>query len=804
VPQLFNNSTAFGKPGIEPRWTSARKDGIGTAYSVASRVWFTLWQGIVTEIYYPTVDRPQIRDWQILVSDGETFFHEEKRDMQTRTEYVQEDALAFRVIHEHPMGYKIEKTVISDPHTPCVIQHIKVTAPPELRKKLKFYSLCSPHCQGGGKDNDAHAAEVNGKRILVAHKKNTWLAMGASVDFTKTSCGYVGFSDGWTDLEDNFVMDWEFECATAGNVAIMGEFTLPESGEFTLALGFGHGLNNAVTALLQTLSFPFEQQLERFCVQWQRASKLNDELCKQSTDNGFLLRASHKIMLAHEDKLNPGAFIASLSVPWGQAKGDEDLGGYHLVWPRDMVNTTTGLLAAGRDDTPLRALTFFACNQLPDGRFPQNFWISGEPYWSGVQLDEVAFPIMLAWRMKSHNRLRGFDPYNMAMKAASFLILNGPITQQDRWEEVAGFSPSTLAANIAALICASSFARSRNDDATAEFLQDYADYLRCHLEEWTVTTCGDLHPDIAEHFVRVNPMLDVRDQTSPNDAQVFIANRAPNLQSNFPARNLVDAGFLELVRYGILSPHDPLIKQSVQVVDHVLKVDTPFGPCWRRYNHDGYGNGEQGQPFTGVGVGRAWPLLTGERGHYELAAGNDVKPYIQAMERFATCGGTLPEQVWDTTDIPDARLFLGKPTGSAMPLVWAHSEYVKLLRSASDGKVFDLIPEVAQRYQNSTCKLIEMWHHGWQIPEVRPNFVLRIVAPEPFVLTFTFDGWSSNSVQQSSCTGIDVHFADVQIPPSQSAPLEFTFFWKKRDAWEGKNYHVGIKAAVHFSRTSRA
>jgi glucoamylase len=406
--------------------------------------------------------------------------------------------------------------------------------------------------------------------------------------------------------------------------------------------------------------------------------------------------------------------------------------------------------------------------------------------------------------MKSHNRLRGFDPYNMAMKAASFLILNGPITQQDRWEEVAGFSPSTLAANIAALICASSFASAKGDSATAEFLQDYADYLRCHVEEWTVTTCGDLHPEVTEHFVRVNPLLDIRYPTTPNDAQVFIANRAPNAQSNFPARSIVDAGFLELVRYGIMSPHDPLIVQSLQVVDHVLKVDTPFGPCWRRYNHDGYGNGVDGRPFTGVGVGRAWPLLTGERGHYELAAGHDVKPYIETMERFATCGGTLTEQVWDTDDLPDARLFLGKPTGSAMPLVWAHSEYIKLLRSASDGKVFDLIPEVAARYQSSTCKLIEMWHHGWQIPEVRPNFTLRVLAPEPFQLALTTDGWDSNTSLHSSCTGLDVHFVDILIPPAQHAPLEFTFFWKKRDVWEGKNYHVAIKAGVHFSRTSRA
>lgn len=795
MPQLHNRTVAFGQPGIEPRWTSARKEGIGTAYSVASRIWFTIWQGIVTEIYYPTVDRPQIRDWQLLITDGESFFHEEKRDLTSKLEYVTEDSLAFRITQESAdAGYKLEKTIIADPHTPCILQHVKIIAPDQLLPKLRFYSLCSPHCGGGGADNDAYVCTVNGRKILVANKRNQWMAMGATVPFSKASCGYVGYSDGWQDISDNMHMDWEFDSATAGNVAITGELDLQGKTEFTMALSFGHGLNNAVTALLQTLAYSFHSQLERYCIQWQRTGKIDERLLAHTHDSGFLLRASHKILLAHEDKLNPGAFIASLSVPWGQAKGDEDLGGYHLVWPRDMVNTATGLLAAGRHDTPLRALTFFACNQLEDGRFPQNFWISGEPYWSGIQLDEVAFPIMLAWRIHSLDGLRGFDPYPMVQKAVSFLILNGPITQQERWEEVSGFSPSTLAANIAALVCAASFARQRGDQQSADFIIDYADYLRCHLEDWTVTNCGELHPDIKQHFIRVNPIHDPREPIHPDSAQVYIANLAPDEPHAFPARNIVDAGFLELVRYGILSPHDPLIEKSLEVVDYVLKVDTPFGPCWKRYNHDGYGQRADGSPFTGVGVGRAWPLLTGERGHYELAAGKDPTPYIEALERFATCGGTLPEQVWDSTDIPEMRLFLGKPTGSAMPLAWAHSEYIKLLRSTADRRVFDLIPEVVARYQEAaaTCKLIEIWHMEWQIPRVHPNFTLRIIAGERFRLMFSFDEWQNNQSLDSKCTAFGVHYVDLEMPPRQQAPLQFTFFWHEKQSWHGTNYSVEI------------
>jgi glucoamylase len=248
------------------------------------------------------------------------------------------------------------------------------------------------------------------------------------------------------------------------------------------------------------------------------------------------------------------------------------------------------------------------------------------------------------------------------------------------------------------------------------------------------------------------------------------------------------------VRYGILSPHDPLVKQSLQVVDHVLKVDTPFGPCWRRYNHDGYGQRDDGGPFVGVGRGRAWPLLTGERGHYELAAGNDPTPYSEALERFATDGGTLPEQVWDTDDIPDNRLFLGRPTGSAMPLVWAHSEYIKLLRSAADGKVFDVIPEVVARYQHApqTCKLIEMWHLRWQVPEVRPNFTLRILGGEPFRLLYTVSGWETSDGIDSAETSFGIDYVDIYFPIGQQAPLEFTFHWKASDRWQGENFKVAV------------
>ncbi|HEY9791588.1 MAG TPA: glycoside hydrolase family 15 protein, partial [Candidatus Obscuribacterales bacterium] len=531
------------------------------------------------------------------------------------------------------------------------------------------------------------------------------------------------------------------------------------------------------------------------CQQWERADKKDHRLYAFALDEGRLYEASYKTLIAHEDKLNPGAFIASLSIPWGESKGDDDLGGYHLVWPRDMVNTATGLLAAGNSETPLRALMFLAAAQKADGGFYQNFWINGDPYWTGIQLDEVSFPVMLAWRLKRAGGLQGFDPYSMTMSAVAYLMLNGPITQQERWEEASGFSPSTLAANIAALTCAASFAAQAGDKVSAELIQDYADYLKCHLEQWTVTTRGELLPGVPEYFVRINPVKNVNAVEGLNAAELFINNRPASKQQIFEARNIVDAGFLELVRYGVYPADSALIRNSLKVVDAVLKVDTPKGPCWRRYNHDGYGQKADGGPFDGTGVGRAWPLLTGERGHYELAAGNDVTAYIKALEHFVSRGGTLPEQVWDTDDIPAAHLYKGGTTGAARPLAWAHAEYIKLLRSAADGRVFDQIPEVVNRYINAPqlCKLIEIWHMQWQTPKVRPNYTLRIIAGESFHLVLSRDAWQNSDDFPSKGTGIGVHYVDIPIgQATPGAQLLFTFHWIERNVWEGKNFTVKI------------
>ena len=795
-----HNGRAFGHPGIEPRWTHGGKDGVGTAYAASSRIWFTMWNGVITEVYYPTVDRPQLRDLQYLITDGRSFFHEEKRHLASKFERLSDHTLGYRCTNSDPDGrYTINKEVITDPHLPCVLEHTRLTGSAEFLRQLRLYVLCAPHLEVGGWGNNGHVTEVSGRKILVAEKHGTWLALAATAPFSRASCGYVGESDGWTDLHEDLQMDWEFDEAPDGNIALTGELALHGGAEFTLGLALGESFHHAASTLFQALGVPFEEQHRRFAEQWDRPIRGKIvPLGKAAGDGGHLYHTSVSLLLAHEDKSYPGAFIASMAIPWGEAKGDEDMGGYHLVWTRDMVHSATGLLAAGDTATPLRALIYLAVSQQADGSFPQNFWIDGRPYWRGIQLDEVAFPILLARQLQLHGALRDFDPYPMVMRAARFLVERGPVTQQERWEEASGFSPSTLASTIAGLVAAAGMARAQGDAATAQFLLEYADFLECHLEGWTVTTEGTLVPGIPRHYIRILPaeVNNPQPDEDPNRGVLSLANQPPGGPFAYPAKEIVDAGFLELVRFGIRRADDPIIVDSLQVADSVLKVETPAGPCWRRYNHDGYGQRDDGGPYLGWGKGRAWPLLTGERGHYELAAGRDPRPYIRGLEGLASCTGLLPEQVWDTPDYPEEHMFLGRPTGSAMPLMWAHAEYIRLLRSAVDGHLFAMLPEVAERYagdHRERCRR-EVWKLTRQPRSVAPGGVLRIQASAPFRLHWTNDGWTTAQDTLSSSTALAIDWVDITIPRHQQAPVQFTFFWTMKNEWEGRDYRVDALA----------
>ncbi len=327
------------------------------------------------------------------------------------------------------------------------------------------------------------------------------------------------------------------------------------------------------------------------------------------------------------------------------------------------------------------------------------------------------------------------------------------------------------------------------------FLEQHADWLQSHLEDWTVTNEGVLHPEVKRHYMRIKPPECGEPYAHEGCGRetIHIANRGPGERSEFEAREIVDAGFLELVRYGVRRADDPLIVDSLKVVDHALKVNAPQGPCWRRYNHDGYGQRHDGGPFLGWGQGRAWPLLTGERAHYELAAGQDVAPYIAAMERFASEGGMFPEQIWDGPE--ENGWVLGSPTGAAMPLVWAHSEYLKLLRSATDKVVFDRISVVEARYGAGPVRSeIEVFKLRRPIREMRAGSTLRIIAENRFRVRWSDDNWQTEQDLDSLSVGYPGSYADLPTAAMQSGSISFTLFWPDESRWEGRNFVVQISS----------
>ena len=791
-----DSSVAFGAPGIEPRWTSSAKEGVGTAYHTSCRVWFTLSHGIVNEIYYPHVDQPNTRDFQYLISDGETFCHEEKRDLDQVIEYPERDCLFYRLTNSEPGGrYRLVKHVLTDPHGSVLLVHTKLEVfDQSLDGKLHVYALLAPHIAGCGTGNSAWCSEIGGQKLFHAQRETTHLVMACSTDFLCRSVGYVGFSDGWQDLMHNFKMDWEFQTAEHGNIALTGEIDLRENAEFTIAVAFGRSYQSAATKLFQSLAESFMRHRQAYARQWQRAV-VNPEFdfSADTSDGGGEYRLSRCVLLAHEDKVFQGAIVASMSIPWGETKGDLDLGGYHLVWTRDLVQSASALLATGQTGTPLRALVWLAAIQRPDGSFPQNSWIDGTAYWSGLQLDQVAFPILLAWRLHKHDGLGLFNPRVMIVRAAARLILQGPVTAQERWEENAGYSPSTIAVVIASLASAAEWAKEFGNTDAADFIFAYADWLAAHVEEWTATTQGELVKDIPRHYIRINPAdPNAPDpHADPNTTMIQIANGG----GLHPARNVVGGDFLHLVRYGIRHPNDPLVRDSIEVIDRVLKHDLPQGPGWRRYNHDGYGQKDDGSAYDGTGVGRCWPILTGERGHYELAAGRDPKPFIRTMEDFSNAGGMLTEQVWDGPDLPHLRMKRGCPTGAAMPLCWSHAEYVSLVRSRHDGVCFHRVDPAYQRYVvNPVPNRFEIWTLRHALRRISRGKILRIILAEEATIASSTDNWQrTNESQMTRQDKLNLWFADF---PTAECPVglvfAFTIFWKRNQRWENRNWDVAI------------
>ena len=487
--------------------------------------------------------------------------------------------------------------------------------------------------------------------------------------------------------------------------------------------------------------------------------------------------------------------IASLSLPWGEAHGDGDLGGYHVTWPRDLVESAGALLATDNAAAARQTLFYLMCTQDADGHWPQNMWLDGEPYWSGTQADETAFPILLADALRRRDVLDGLDVWPTVRLAARFLLGNGPVSQQDRWEENSGYSVFTLATEIAAMLAAADFADAANDSVAAKFLRDTADCWNAQIEDWTYVQGTDLarQTGVDGYYIRIAPE-DLLEHDGPADCTVKIKNLSGN--SEFPAPEIVSVDALALVRFGLRAADDPCIVNTVKVIDATLKTETKTGPVWHRYTHDGYGETADGGPFKSVGIGRGWPLLGGERAHYELAAGNhaEAQRLLGVMGSQTSPGGMLPEQVWESDDIPGLELFNGHPAGSGMPLVWAHSEYLKLVRSLADGEVFDLPPQPVERYlKKKTGSPLIIWRFNHQVRHLPQGKTLRVETLAPAKVHWSDDGWQTTKDIDSRATGLGVHFVDLSTANFNAGmTVDFTFYWPQDDRWENKNFTVAI------------
>jgi glucoamylase len=756
----------------------------------SSRVWFTIGFGIVNEVYYPRIDIPQIRDLGFIVAGPDGFWSEVKRNANYHLRQVASGVAAVEIAHEHPR-YTLALRIVPDPERDVLL--IECTLDGDAA--LQLHVLLAPHLGATGYGNIAAVGRPRGRRLLSAEQGPFGLALAAADEsqgdaLGRVSAGYVGTSDGWQDFARNGAMTWEYAEAGPGNVALTAEV----ARRAVIALGLGSSAEAAATLAVASLMQPFEAVLQRQIADWEAwqarcsaagAVQLGGpvELVEPIRDQ---FATSAVVLRAHLDKTYPGAMVASLSIPWGDSGNER--GGYHLVWPRDLVECAGALLALGAEDEAADTLRYLIATQNEDGDWYQNQWLGGTASWRGIQLDEIAFPVLLAAALAERDRLRGIAAENMVRSALGFIARTGPSTAQDRWEENEGINPFTLAVSIAALVAGAELLTA----PAADWALALADFWNSRIEAWTTAIDGPLARrfGVPGHYVRVAPrqILAVRDASA---AAMPIRNRndaAP------PAEEQVGTEFLQLVRFGLRRADDPLICASLRIADALLKTETPSGPVWHRYNGDGYGEHADGSAYDGTGIGRGWPLLTGERGHYELCAGNDPMPYLRAMAAMASPGGMIPEQVWDADPIPARRLEPGRPSGSAMPLAWAHAEFVKLLVSRQIGRPFDRPPAVWRRYGGHR----PVARHGFWFPHAAigsfaAGAQLVVALPIPAIIHWGHDGWQCVQDTPTVDTGLGFHAAPLDtaaLPPGGRV----NFTWRRLDSgeWHGRNESVVI------------
>lgn len=689
------SAEAFGRPGVGPVWSSAKKVQVGTFYEneKKSLVWFTSSEGVLTEVYYPTIDSAQIKDSQILISDGRDYFAEEKKDLIHEVKVI-DPSTAVIVNKDHRNRFEISHTYFTLENSSVLVDEVKVKVNVD---GLDFYLLTNPHIKNTGYGDSAYTTNT-GFRF---EEGEVGVNIESSVGFTKTSVGFVGKSDGYQDLVYDKKMDFSFSSAKHGNVASLGKINIPAKvGEYTFQIIYKFSKHGKVPHIS---SNDLKNGKSNYINSWNDYLKSMKTPRELGSREKLLYKRSLYTLKTHEDKLNPGAFIASLSIPWGnqqvEHEGDAHVGGYHLIWPRDLYHVALALLKSGDRAAAKRALGFLKRIQYKDGEepwnlpprfiykkgaFPQNTWVTGEDYWGGLQVDQVGYPIHLFYQLykdASENEKKELvaEFKTMLENAMYFILEYGPWSQQERWEENYGISPSSFSVAASALVLGSRiFDGSELSIRAFETAIQWVGKPGDNIDTWTFTTNG--YYGDGRYYLRVAGCSSYGAIWNPNDHSFcHIANSPMKKDLTL----ILDQGFLKLALLGLKPANDEKIKSSLKVLNDNIRVKTPNGYGWYRYSFDSYGERDDGVYDGFSGKGRLWPLLSGEHGRYVIErytdkdlnwdeVTNKVDKIIDSYLGFANEGMMIPEQVFEHT---------GEGTGAATPLAWSHAEYIKLLWS---------------------------------------------------------------------------------------------------------------------------
>jgi glucoamylase len=749
-------TTAPGGPGAMSYFDLARKDCVGTAAGTGSKVWYTVAGGVLSDVYEPTIDNTNVSTLQYVVTDGATFTDLQTRDM-TYTVAADPTGMACTVTAtDAKHGFQLVTTYITDPASDTVLMHTRLQDAPGSSTNLAglhLYARLDAHVNGnggGGSDNaganSGVVAASGGTSVPVIFAANTvtnavnrdyavptYMAL-AGTSAHAASVGYAGAaSDGLTQLDAAHALT-PYTSAPDGHIVATEDVTPGPGHEVTLALGFGRTQAQSAAVAQGSLRAPFALAEAGYLGGWARYDaglrrppvRLPGQTLSQAASVVRHYYLSANVLKASEDKTYPGAIVASLASPWGQSvpagvtSGGEPayFGSYREVFARDLYEAFTGLLADGDLATARAAALFlFDRQQLPSGALPRNSLLNGAaaPDTGGLQLDETSYPILMAYLagLGGDNALW----QNHIRPAADFLVANGPSDGVERWEEQTGYSPSTIAAEIAGLTAASAIAAQHGDRARAHLYQATADDFQRNIKSWTVTTTG---PDGPRYFIRLSKTGD------PNAAISYsLGNGGPTLDQ----RSVIDGGFQDLVRLGELPVGDPDVQASLAVLDKQISVSTPSGTGYYRYGNsaalgsaDGYGDCYQpsqtscttpGAPWppTDAGTGHLWPVLSGERAESDVAEGatSGAESLLQSMIRFSSGVGLVPEQAWEDpglaaspygSDPATASIGFtdGGAAGSASPLTWAQAQELRLILSLGTGKDVDTPAITTDRY----------------------------------------------------------------------------------------------------------